>query len=108
MGILRLIAEAVLYYVACNFVARSKEDAPGFLRILIVVFLLSFVSGGLHYTIGHFWLTSFLALVISFFILWIGLGIGFFRTILAAIIVTILRMILERVFGGGQAWAWMP
>jgi len=98
MRILHLLVEAVLYYVACMFVARRREDAPGILRVFITVALLAFVSGGVQAMIGHFWLSQALAFVINFFILWIGLGIGFIRTILAAILVILLRMLLERVF----------
>lgn len=98
MRILHLLVEAILYYVACMLVARRREEAPGIIRVLITVALLAFVSGGLQAMIGHFWLSQALAFIISFFILWIGLGIGFFRTILAAILVILLRMLLERVF----------
>ena len=98
MRILHLLVEAVLYYVACMLVARSREEAPGIIRVLITVALLAFVSGGLQAMNGHFWLSQALAFIINFFILWIGLGIGFFRTILAAILVILLRMLLEKVF----------
>lgn len=98
MRILQLLAEAILYYAACMLVARSREDAPGILRVFIAVALLAFVSGGVQALIGDFWLSQALAFIINFFILWIGLGIGFFRTIVAAILVILLRMLLERVF----------
>ena len=102
MAILRLIAEALLYYVACSLVARGKEDAPGFLRVFIVVLLLAFVSSGIKGVIGDFWLSSALVFVINFFILWIGLGIGLIRTIIAALIVIMLRSLMESVFGTGR------
>ncbi|MDD5088641.1 MAG: hypothetical protein PHI18_07580 [bacterium] len=98
MRILHLLAEAVLYYVACMLVARRREDAPGIIRVLITVALLAFVSGGAQAVVGDFWLSQAVVFVINFFILWIGLGIGFIRTILAAILVILLRMLLERVF----------
>lgn len=98
MPFLQLLVEAILYYVACMFVARTREDAPGLVRIFLVVLLIAFISGGMKYVIGDFWLTSGLLLVINFFILWLGLGIGFFRTVIAAIIVMILRAILEKAF----------
>ena len=99
MIFLRLIAEALLYYVACSLVARGKEDAPGILRVFIVVVLLAFVSAGIKGVIGDFWLSSALVFVINFIILWVGLGIGLIRTIIAALIVILLRSLMESVFG---------
>jgi hypothetical protein len=98
VGFLHLLVEALLYYLACMLVARKREDAPGLIRVLITVLLLAFVSGGIRTVIGDFWLANALVFVLNFFILWIGLGIGFFRTILAAIVVILLRMLLEAVF----------
>ncbi|MBU0508267.1 hypothetical protein KKH27_05470 [bacterium] len=98
MRILHLLVEAILYYVACMLVARKREEAPGLLRVFLVVIVLTFVSGGFKAVIGEFWLSNALVFVVNFFILWIGLGIGFIRTILAAILVILLRMLLERVF----------
>jgi hypothetical protein len=107
MVFLRLLAEALLYYVACSLVARGRDDAPGFLRVLIVVLLLAFVSSGIRGVIGEFWLSSALVFVINFFILWIGLGIGLIRTIFAALIVILLRALMERVFSpGASPHAW--
>ncbi len=101
MVFLRLLAEALLYYVACSLVARGREDAPGFLRVLIVVVLLAFVSSGIRGVIGDFWLSNALVFVINFLILWIGLGIGLLRTVIAALIVMLLRSLMEAVFGRG-------
>ncbi|MFZ5433284.1 MAG: hypothetical protein ACOZB3_05865 [Calditrichota bacterium] len=98
MKFLHLLVEALLYYMACMLVARKREEAPGLIRVLITVIILAFISGGVHNVIGHFWLSNAIVFVINFFVLWIGLGIGFFRTILAAIIVILLRMLLEQVF----------
>lgn len=100
MRILQLLVEALLYYAACMLVSRRREEAPGIVRVLIVVILLAFVSGGVQAVIGHFWLSSALVFVSSFFVLWIGLGIGLFRTILAAVLVAVLRWLLETVFTG--------
>lgn len=100
MRILQLLAEAVLYYVACSLVARSRADAPGFLRVLITVILLTFLSGGVKAVVGDFWLSNAIVFVINFIILWIGLGVGFFRTIIAALIVIVLRALLSAVFSG--------
>ena len=102
MTFLQLLVEAVLYYVACSLVARSREDAPGLLRVFLVVLLLTFISGGLKAVIGDFWLSHGIVFILSFFVLWIGLGIGFFRTIMAAILVMILRSVLEAVFARGS------
>lgn len=98
MRFLQLLAEALLYYLACSFVARSREEAPGLVRIFIVVVILAFISGGVKFVIGDFWLSSGIVFFINFFILYLGLGIGFFRTAVAAILVIVLRSILERVF----------
>lgn len=98
MRFLQLLVEALLYYLACSFVAKSREEAPGLVRIFLTVLVLAFVSGGVKAVVGDFWLASGIVFVVNFFILWIGLGIGMFRTVIAAIIVIVLRSILERVF----------
>ena len=100
MRILQLLVEALLYYAACSLVARSRAEAPGYLRVLIVVVLLAFVSGGIKAVIGDFWLSSAIVFVINFLILWIGLGVGFIRTIIAALLVALLRALLTAVFSG--------
>jgi hypothetical protein len=97
MNFLQLLAEAVLYYVACMLVARRREEAPGMIRVLITVALLAFISGGMKAVIGDFWLSNALVFLVNFFILWIGLGIGFVRTIVAAVLVILLRMLLDQV-----------
>jgi hypothetical protein len=99
MVLIRLLAEALLYYVACSLVARGRENAPGFIRVFVVVLLLAFVSSGIRGVIGDFWMSSALIFVINFFILWIGLGIGMIRTIIAALIVILLRSLMEAAFG---------
>jgi len=105
MVFLQLLVEALLYYLACSLVARRREEAPGLLRVFITVLILAFVSGGVKGVVGDFWLSSALVFVINFFILLIGLGIGFFRTVIAAIVVILLRSLLEWAFhmprGGG-------
>lgn len=102
MRILQLLAEAILYYVACSLVARTREAAPGLLRVLIVVVLLAFISGGVKAVLGeHFWLGNALAFIINFIVLWIGLGIGLLRTIIAALLVLVLRAVLAAVFTHG-------
>jgi hypothetical protein len=100
MRILQLLAEALLYYAACSLIARTREEAPGFLRVLFVVVLLTFISGGVKAVIGDFWLSSAIVFVVNFVILWIGLGVGFFRTVIAAILVAVLRWLLTAVFSG--------
>ena len=102
MHFVQLLVEALLYYLACTLLSRSREDAPGFLRIFLTVVLLAFVSGGVKAVIGEFWLSSAIVFCINFFILWIGLGIGFFRTILAAVLVILLRSLLEYAFVHGS------
>jgi len=104
MPFLQLLVEALLYYVACSLVARSREDAPGLLRVFLTVLVLTFISGGLKAVTGDFWLGNAVAFVLSFFVLWIGLGIGFFRTIIAAILVLLLRALLEAVFARGGSF----
>ncbi len=99
MSFLQLVVEALLYYLACSLLAK-KEDAPGFVRVLLVVVALAFVSGGVNAVLPGFWVSSAIITVINFFILWIGLGIGIFRTILALIAVMLLRSLLEYYFGG--------
>jgi uncharacterized membrane protein YjjP (DUF1212 family) len=96
--LLQLLAEALLYYLACSFVARNREEAPGLVRIFLTVIVLAFVSGGVKFVIGDFWLASGLVFFVNFFILYLGLGIGFFRTVIAALVVILLRSLLERVF----------
>ncbi|RPH93798.1 hypothetical protein EHM69_09285 [candidate division KSB1 bacterium] len=98
MRILQLLVEALLYYLACSLVARSREEAPGLIRVLLVVIVLTFISGGVKSVIGDFWLSSAIVFLVNFFVLWIGLGIGFFRTIIAALLVILLRSILTAVF----------
>jgi hypothetical protein len=98
MTFLQLLVEAILYYVACMIVSRNREEAPGLIRVLLVVLLLAFISGGVKAIIGDFWLSSAIVFIVNFFVLWIGLGIGFFRTIIAAIGVILLRMLLTRAF----------
>lgn len=105
---LQLVVEALLYYLACSLLSK-REEAPGFIRVLITVLLLAFVSAGIKGVIGDFWLGTALATVISFFVLWIGLGIGLIRTILALIAVVLLRSLLVKYFGpqgeGPSFWA---
>ena len=98
MNFLQLIVEALLYYLACSLLAK-KEDAPGFIRVLVVVLALAFVSGGINAVLPNFWISSAIIAIINFFILWIGLGIGLFRTVLALIAVMILRSLLLYYFG---------
>ena len=100
MVFLQLLVEALLYYLACSIAARSREDAPGLIRVFITVVILAFVSGGVKAVVGDFWLASVIVFVINFFILLLGLGIGFFRTIIAAILVILLRSLMEWAFGG--------
>jgi len=96
--ILHILAEALLYYLACMLVARRRDEAPGLVRVIITVIFLAFISGGIKNVIGEFWLSNAIVFVADFVILWIGLGIGFFRTILAAVVVLLLRMLLDAVF----------
>ena len=98
MNFLQLVVEALLYYLACSLLAK-KEDAPGFIRVLFVVLALAFVSGGVKAVLPNFWVSSAVITVITFFILWLGLGIGLFRTILALIAVMLLRSLLQHYFG---------
>ena len=98
MNFLQLLVEALLYYLACSLLAK-REEAPGFVRVLIVVLLLAFVSGGVNAVLPNFWISSAIIAVINFFILWLGLGIGLFRTILALIAVMLLRSLLQHYFG---------
>lgn len=100
MRILQLLVEALLYYVACSLIARTRNDAPGFLRVLFVVMLLTFISGGVKALIGDFWLSNTVIFIVNFVALWIGLGIGFFRTVIAAVLVIVLRWLLTVVFTG--------
>jgi hypothetical protein len=97
---LQLLVEALLYYLACSIAVRRRDEAPGLLRVFITVLILAFVSGGVKAVIGDFWLSSAIVFVINFFILLAGLGIGLFRTIIAAIIVILLRSLMEWAFGG--------
>jgi hypothetical protein len=100
--LLQLVVEALLYYLACMIVARRREEAPGFIRVFITVLVLTFVSGGVKAVVGDFWLSSALVFVVNFFILLIGLGLGMFRTIIAALLVIVLRSLMEMVFGTGS------
>ena len=98
---LQLLVEALLYYLACSIAVRRREEAPGLIRVFITVIVLAFVSGGVHSVLGHsFWLSSVIVFVINFFVLLVGLGIGMFRTIVAAIIVILLRSLMEWAFSG--------
>jgi cell division protein FtsW (lipid II flippase) len=97
-----LLVEAVLYYVACSLVAKTREDAPGLIRIFIVVLLLAAISGGVSVMRWDFWSSSVIVFILQFIILWIGLGIGLFRTIIAALIVIFLRAMMEVVFSPAQ------
>lgn len=98
MNFLQLLVEGLLYYLACSLLAK-KEDAPGFLRVMFVVLALAFVSGGVNAVLPDFWISSAIVTVINFFILWLGLGIGMIRTILALIAVMLLRSLLQHYFG---------
>lgn len=99
MNFLQLVVEALLYYLACTLLAK-REEQPGFLRVMFVVLALAFVSGGMNAVLPDFWISSALVAVVNFFILWLGLGIGMFRTILALIAVMLLRTLLQNYFGG--------
>ena len=98
MPILRLIAETLLYYLACSLLARTREDAPGLIRVFITVLIVAFISSAGTAVIDDLWLNNVLVGIISFIILWIGLGIGLIRTIVAALIVMILRSLMEAAF----------
>lgn len=98
MHFLQLLVEALLYYLACSLLSK-REEAPGFLRVMVVVLALAFVSGGVNAILPDFWVSSAIIAVINFFILWLGLGIGLFRTILALIAVMLLRSLLQYYFG---------
>jgi hypothetical protein len=99
MRFLQLLVETLLYYIACSMLARSRESAPGFLRVLITVAIVALISGGIHYwPHANYWHSGILVFIGAFFVLWIGLGIGFFRTIIAALVVSLLRMLLEYAF----------
>ncbi len=102
-SLIQILVETLLYYFACMIVARSHESAPSFLRVLITVLILSFFAGGVRYIVHDIWHSGALLFVISFFVLWFGLGVGFFRTIIATLIVAVLHAILEHLFarGGG-------
>lgn len=97
--LLQLLVEALLYYLACMLVARKREDAPGLIRVFITVVILAFVSGGVKAVIGDFWLSSAIVFVVNFFILLMGLGLGMFRTIIAALLVIFLRSLMQWAFG---------
>jgi len=98
MPILRLLAETLLYYLACTLLARTREDAPGLLRVFITVLIVVFISSAGTAMINDIWVSSALVGIISFIILWIGLGIGLIRTIFAALIVILLRALMEAAF----------
>ena len=95
---LSLLVQALLYYLACALVARNREEAPGLIRIFIVVLLLAVVSGSMHEASLSFWSSSLIVFILQFIILWIGLGIGLFRTIIASLLVILFRTIMEAVF----------
>jgi len=98
MNFLRLIAETLLYFVAARLLARGKEDAPGLIRVFITVLIVAFISSAGTAVIDDIWLNGILVGIISFIILWIGLGIGLIRTIFAALIVVLLRSLMEAAF----------
>ena len=64
--------------------------------------ILFFLTSGLFlgWSLGHGWLTHLLTLFVNFIILWVGLGIGVFRTVLAAVVVFLLNLLLAAVFSG--------
>jgi hypothetical protein len=99
---LRLIAETLLYYLTCSLLARKREDAPGLLRVFITVFLVAFISASGTAMINDIWVGSVLVGIISFVILWIGLGIGLIRTIIAVLIVMLLRSLMQAAFSTMQ------
>jgi hypothetical protein len=102
MRLIQLLVEALLYYLACTLVARNRESAPGFIRVILVVLILALVAGGTQSLVtGALWHSGVILFILSFIILWIGLGIGFIRTILAALIVTLLHSVLQKVFATG-------
>jgi hypothetical protein len=96
--LLRLIAETLLYYLTCSLLAKGKEGGPGLLRVFIVVLIVAFVSSAGTAMINDIWVGSVLVGIISFIILWIGLGIGLIRTILAVLIVMLLRSLMQAAF----------
>ena len=98
MSILRLLAETLLYYLACSVLAKGKEGAPGLLRVFITVLIVAFISSAGTSIIDDIWMSSIFVGIISFIILWIGLGIGLIRTIIAVIVVMLLRTLMESAF----------
>ena len=98
--LLFLFIQALLYYVACHLLTRKNERVPGIFRLFITVFLIMVANGFLGWALGHGWLTHVIILVTSFIILRIGLGIGFIRTLIAALIVFLLNLGLRSIFGG--------
>ena len=97
----QLLIEAVLYYFSCSLLSKDREHAPGLIRILITVLLCVAVTGGIRLLpLGgwEIWSQSVLGMMVQFMILWVGLGIGFFRTILATLLVGLLHTLLEYVF----------
>ncbi len=105
MALVQLLLETLLYYLACSLLARKREDAPGLIRVFITVFLIALITWGVHGVFGGTWLgrgiasgmwaSGLFTFILSFVILWIGLGIGLFRTILAALLVTVLHHLMS-------------
>jgi len=104
-ALLYYVVQAFLYYIACHLLTRKHEHVPGVIRLFITVVLMAAVGGFLGWSLGHGWLTNVLILVTNFLILLVGLGIGIFRTILAAVVVFLLNLLLRAVFSG---WCFPP
>lgn len=98
--LLYFLVQALLYYIACHLLTRKHEHVPGVVRLFITVVLMAAVGGFLGWSLGYGWLTNVLILVTNFIILLVGLGIGVFRTLLAAVVVFLLNLLLRAVFGG--------
>jgi hypothetical protein len=108
MALVQLLLETLLYYLACTLLARSREDAPGIIRVFITVFLIALITWGVHGVFGGtflgrgiasgMWASGVFTFLLSFVILWIGLGIGLIRTILAALLVTLLHHLMNAAF----------
>jgi len=97
--LLFLFIQALLYYVACHLLTRKTEHVPGIFRLFITVFLIMVVNWFFDKALGHGWLTQIIILIVDFIILRIGLGLGFIRTLIAALIVFLLNLALRNVFG---------
>ena len=95
---LRLLAETLLYYLTCSLLARGKDGGPGLIRVFITVLIVAFISSAGTAMINDIWVGSVLVGIICFIILWIGLGIGLIRTILAVLIVLLLRSLMQAAF----------